>query len=215
MLRLMARPRLHSVDDLLDVAEQLVTTGETAGLTLRALAARAGVSNGSIYHAFGSKDELLARLWLRASDRLGEIMTAAVAAADETDGPQRVVAAALSPVTLARRHPISARLFFAQRSDQLFSADVSGEVVEHLAAQQTEFVGLLIELAKAVWDRKDRAAVEAITACVVDIPGGMLRRTLMSGGTPDAATETRIEAAVRAVLALPVAPATKKTRQDR
>ncbi|MBO0842374.1 MAG: TetR/AcrR family transcriptional regulator [Nocardioides sp.] len=211
----MARPRLHALDDLLDVAEQLVTSGDTAGLTLRTLAARAGVSNGSIYHAFRSKEELLARLWLRASDRLGEIMTEALPEdTDGADGPTCVVAAALSPVSLARRHPISAQLFFAQRSDQLFSADVAPEVVEHLDKQQRQFTSLLIELAKAVWGRKDRAAVEAVAVCVVDIPGGLLRRTLMAGGTPDAAAETRIEAAVRAILALPLAPSTEKTRQD-
>lgn len=62
----MARARRHSLEDLLDVAEQLVTSGDPTGLTLRALATGAGASNGTIYHAFRSKEELLARLWLRS-----------------------------------------------------------------------------------------------------------------------------------------------------
>ncbi len=64
----MPRPRTHDVDDLLDVAEQIVTDAGPSGLTLRGLASAAGVSNGSIYHAFSSKDELLARVWLRTGN---------------------------------------------------------------------------------------------------------------------------------------------------
>lgn len=204
----MARPRLHSLDDLLDVAERLVTTGDPAGLTLRALATSAGASNGTIYHAFRSKEELLARLWLRAADRLGAIMAESLRATGDGQDAARdaVVAVALAPVVLARRHPASAQLFFAQRSDQLFSADVAPEIVDALAAQQTRFLGLLVDLARGVWDRKDRLAVEAVAACVVDVPGGLLRRSLLEGRGVDAATETRIEAAVRAVLAVPLDP---------
>ena len=72
----MARARLHSLDELLDVAEEIVTHGDPSGLTLRSLAATSGASNGTIYHAFHSKEELLARLWLRASARLGTLPSA-------------------------------------------------------------------------------------------------------------------------------------------
>jgi AcrR family transcriptional regulator len=205
----MARSRLHSVDDLLDVAEQLVTTGGGAGLTLRGLASAAGASNGTIYHAFGSKEQLLARLWLRASSRLGELMTAALASASTTTGPaghDAVVAVALAPAELARRYPASARLFFAQRRDQLFSAELPPDVEAELAAVQKRFVDLLVTLAKAVWGRRDRAAVDAITLCVVDIPSGILRRRILEDRGVDADTSDRLAAAVRAALALPLPP---------
>jgi len=200
----MARPRLHSLDDLLDVAERLVTSGDPAGLTLRGLATSAGASNGTIYHAFRSKEELLARLWLRATERLGAIMEESVDSAAE--GDDAVVAVALSPSVLVRRHPASAQLFFAQRSDQLFSADLAPEIVDALAEQHKRFLELLIALARGVWDRTDRIAVEAVAACVVDIPGGLLRRRLLDGHGADAATERRIETAVRAVLGVPLDP---------
>ncbi|UDY24022.1 TetR/AcrR family transcriptional regulator [Nocardioides sp. Kera G14] len=207
----MARPRLHSLDDLLDVAEQLVTVGDPAGLTLRTLATSAGASNGTIYHAFRSKEELLARLWLRATERLGVLMEEAIREVGEAGEPQdAVVAVALSPVRLAQRHASSARLFFGQRSDQLFSADLAPEVVDELAAQQKRFTGLLVALAQGLWDRRDGVAVEAVVACVVDVPGGLLRRLLMQGREPDQATEERIEAAVRAILSLPLDPPRKK-----
>jgi AcrR family transcriptional regulator len=205
----MARPRLHSLDDVLDVAEKLVTADDPAGLTLRALATGAGASNGTIYHAFGSREELLARLWLRAASRLGAIMREAVQ--NSIDGErkgegarQAVVAVALSPVVLARRHRETAQLFFAQRRDQLFSIALTPEIVDELGAIQERFTELLVSLARRVWGRADRTAVETIAACVVDVPGGLLRRPLLEGREIDRATEHRIEAAVRGILNVPL-----------
>ena len=207
----MPRPRLHSLDDLLDVAEQLVTSGDPAGLTLRSLATSSGASNGTIYHAFHSKEELLARLWLRATSRLGTIMEEGIQSVDQTApgstaAQEAVVALAVAPVVFTRRHRASAQLFFAQRSDQLFSADLAPDVVASLEGERKRFVGMLLALAAGVWDRKDRFAVEAIAVCVVDIPGGILRRALIEGREIDDETVRRIEAAVRAVLAVPLTP---------
>lgn len=216
----MARARRHSLEDLLDVAEQLVTSGDPTGLTLRALATGAGASNGTIYHAFRSKEELLARLWLRATGRLGAIMEEAVCSAgdragDGSVGHEAVVGVATAPVLFARRHPVSAQLFFAQRSDQLFSADLAPEVVDALNEEHRRFSELLVALAERVWGRRDHVAVEAVAACVVDVPGGFLRRRLLDGHGVNAATESRIEAAVRAVLALPLDPPRKKSGDRR
>lgn len=212
----MSRQRLHSFDDLLDVAEQIVTSGEPSGLTLRSLAAAAGASNGTIYHAFGSKDVLLARVWLRSWARLGDLMTKAMAAETaeaDAGGVDAVVAVALAPVEFVRRFPASARLFFAQRRDQLFSGDLPTEVAAEMSAAQERFVELLITLARGVWGRGDRIAVEAISVCVVDLPGGILRRCLLEDREADEATAARLEAAVRAILAVPLDPHPSNNRQ--
>lgn len=207
-----ARPRLHSLDDLLDVAEELVTSGDPAGLTLRSLAAGSGASNGTIYHAFRSREDLLARLWLRAATRLGAVIEEALDG-DRSRGrtaQDTVVAVATAPLTFTRRHPASAELFFAQRSDQLFSADVAPDVVASLDKERKRFSSMLVALAIGVWHRKDRLAVEAIATCVVDVPGGIVRRALIEGRRIDDAAERRIDAAVRGILAVPVDPPRKK-----
>ncbi|OIJ27685.1 TetR/AcrR family transcriptional regulator [Nocardioides luteus] len=206
----MSRQRLHTLDDLLDVAEQIVTSGDPSGLTLRSLAAAAGASNGTIYHAFGSKDVLLARLWLRSWCRLGDLMTEAMGERAGTSGEDAVVAVALTPVEFVRRFPASARLFFAQRRDQLFSADLPPEIETELSSVQEKFVEVLIALARGVWGRGDRIAVEAIAVCVVDLPGGILRRCLLEDREADEATASRLEAAVRAILAVPLQPRPSK-----
>ena len=202
----MSRQRLHTLDDLLDVAEQIVTSGDPSGLTLRSLAAAAGASNGTIYHAFGSKDVLLARLWLRSWCRLGGLMAEAMAERSTDAGEDAVVAVALTPVEFVRRFPASARLFFAQRRDQLFSADLPPEVEAELTSVQEKFVEVLVALARGVWGRGDRIAVEAIAVCVVDLPGGILRRRLLEDREADEATAARLEAAVRAILTVPLEP---------
>jgi len=203
----MSRQRLHTLDDLLDVAEQIVTSGDPSGLTLRSLAAAAGASNGTIYHAFGSKDVLLARLWLRSWCRLGDLMAEAMGeSATDSTGEDAVVAVALTPVEFVRRFPASARLFFAQRRDQLFSADLPPEVEAELSSVQEKFVEVLVALARGVWGRGDRIAVEAIAVCVVDLPGGILRRRLLEDREADEATAARLEAAVRAILTVPLEP---------
>jgi hypothetical protein len=60
----------------------------------------------------------------------------------------------------------------------------------------------LIRLAQARWNRRDRVAVEAIATCVVDLPGGLIRRKLLAGIAPDDQTRAQIDAACRAILAL-------------
>lgn len=205
----MSRQRLHTLDDLLDVAEQIVTSSDPSGLTLRSLAAAAGASNGTIYHAFGSKDVLLARLWLRSTSRLHELMSQAMTAgtgSTASAGVEAVVAVALAPVEFVRRFPASARLFFAQRRDQLFSGDLPPDAEAELAATQERFVELLITLARGVWGRGDRAAVEAIAVCIVDLPGGILRRCLLEGREADETTAARLEAAARGILSVPPEP---------
>jgi AcrR family transcriptional regulator len=218
----MPRPRTHDVDQLLDVAEQIVTDTGSSGLTLRGLASAAGVSNGSIYHAFSSKEELLARVWLRTAQRFLrrqiEQVEAALAGTDssESAGLDAVVRAALTPVDLAREYPAAARLFFMQRRDQLFSPELPPSTVAELESVQTRFTALLIRLADAVWQRHDARAVDTIAACVVDLAGGLMRRQLLSGRGVDEQTGARIAAATRAILALPLpaAPA-RKTRTSR
>jgi AcrR family transcriptional regulator len=214
-----ARRRTTDLDGLLDVAEQLATAGDPEGLTLRRLAVEAGASNGSIYHAFSSKEELLARVWIRAARRLLTEQTARVesainSASSEEEAEDAVVSAALWPVEFALEHPSTARLFFGQRRDQLFSPrGLPSEITEELDDVQRLFTGLLITLARARWGRTDRVAVEAIAVCVVDLPGGLMQRKLVAGQALGPQLPTQIEAACRALLALELPPPpTRKSR---
>src|SRR3954453_21473260 len=102
----MPRPRVPALDALLDVAERLVAS--SADVTVRGLAAAAGVPNGTIYHAFGSLSAVLARVWLRAATAFLDLQTSLV---DEAATPvDAVVAAAGTPAVFASRRPAAARM---------------------------------------------------------------------------------------------------------
>src|SRR5215204_5291529 len=62
----MARPQLHPTDTMLDAARDLLLEDGSRSATIEAIASSSGAPTGSIYHRFGSRDALIARLWMRA-----------------------------------------------------------------------------------------------------------------------------------------------------
>ncbi|MFI6367829.1 TetR/AcrR family transcriptional regulator [Nocardia sp. NPDC050630] len=200
----MPRPRTHDPDTVLDAAESLAVRSGPAAVTIRAVATATGVSNGAIYHTFGSRAELLGRSWLRAAGRFLRMQTELVEAhLIAADGAPRaleaVVAAAETPVEFARRYPDSSKLLLTVSRDELLGDELPEQVVTELAGTDDALVRLLIRLSRALWGRGDAAAVDVITTCVVDLPTGiLLRRDRIS--TPIAREHLR--AAVRAVLAV-------------
>ncbi|WP_329050295.1 TetR/AcrR family transcriptional regulator [Amycolatopsis sp. NBC_01488] len=190
----MPRPRVHDLDALLDVAERLVaSSGE---VTVRGLAATAGVPNGTIYHAFGSLSALLAQVWLRAATAFLDLQTSLV---DQASSPEEaVVAAADTPAVFAGQRPTAARMLLKVKADSLFGPELPGELADALHALDKRLVALLVRLARGLWDRGDGLAVEVITTCVVDLPTAFFRRDIT-----DPLVRDRLAAAVRAVLTVP------------
>ena len=90
----MPRPKQLDPERVLDAVEELLAEGGRAAVTVRALGERAGASNGSIYHSFGSLDAVLGRAWLRRAEQFLAIQRAAVDEALGHDDPRRAVQAA-------------------------------------------------------------------------------------------------------------------------
>src|ERR1700756_3643534 len=107
-----ARPRVYDQDQILDAVEQLAVESGSAAVTIRAISAAIGVSNGAIYHTFGSRAGLAGRAWLRAGHRFlgtqSELIDSALCAPDG-GGVAAVVAAADAPAVFAEEHPHSSR----------------------------------------------------------------------------------------------------------
>ena len=174
----MPRPRVHDVESVLDVAEQLAGEGGPAAVTIRAVAARSGASSGSLYHSFASREALLGTMWLRAARRFLALQRDAVSevlGAAAPDPVAAVVAAARTLSVLRARHPASTRLLTTQRRDALLDTGLlPDELAADLRDLDGEVVDLLRTLARAMWNRDDRAAVETIAICVVDLPTALL-----------------------------------------
>lgn len=203
---------MHDPDAVLDAVENLVARSGPTAVTIRAISAAVGVSNGAVYHTFTSRGGLMGRAWLRAGQRFLAVQTSLVGEALASGGPdgptEAVVAAADAAVMFNEQYPGSSTLVLRVRREEVLADDVPGDVADDLRLLDKHLVALMVRLARAVWDRKDAAAVDAITSCVVDLPTALLLRRGRLG-SPTA--RAQLHAAVRAVLA--VGPSTTTTNR--
>lgn len=199
----MARPRVHDPGRVLDAVESLAARSGPTAVTIRAVSETTGASNGAVYHGFGSRAGLMAAAWLRAGRRFLDMQRELVDGAH--DAAAAVVAAADTPLLFAERHPESSALLLAIRREELLADDLPADVAEPLHRLDAELIGLLIRLAAAMWGRRDAAAVDTITTCVVDLPTAIVLSRNRLGNN---AARAQLHAAVRAVLA--VGPETRR-----
>lgn len=192
----MPRPRVYEPDRILDAVESLAVTSGPAAVTIRAISAAIGVSNGALYHTFGSRSGLIGRAWLRAGRRFLGVQNALVDQAF-SEAIAAVVAAADAPAVFAQQHPDSSKLLLTVRRDELLDSDLPVEIATELSDLDRSLVGLMIRLAVNLWDRKDARAVDTITTCIVDLPTAILLRRDRLG---NATAREQLRAAVRAVL---------------
>lgn len=195
---------------MLDAAESLAVEAGPAGVTTRSVAAAAGVSNGAIYHNFGSRTELVARTWLRAARRFLDVQTELVdAALAETaaDPVDAVVAAAQAPAVFYERRRRSAELVWRVQRDQLLGPDLPASLAAELKDLDRQLIDLMVRLSSHLWDRRDGAAVDAITVCIVDLPTAII---LSRNRISNSWARDRLTAAVRAVLAAEPTPTNRK-----
>lgn len=199
----MPRPRTHDPQTVLDAAETLAARSGPAAVTVRAVAAATGVSNGALYHSFGSRREVLARTWLRAAQRFLALQSVAVErAVTATERDARIAAvvdAAEAPAQLAEHHPDSARLLLLVDRTELLADDLPDDLAQQITDTEKALLSTLTRLARALWGRADRHTVATVTTCLVDLPTALLlRRDRLT----DPLAREHLRAAVRAVLDL-------------
>ena len=121
---------------LLTAALHIVRIEGTAGLTLRAVARRAGVSHQAPYHHFSDRAALVAAVAQEGFDRLADELARAQAAAENPVA--RMQESGVAYVVFAVRHPEHFRVMFgpelADRSSHPELARAAGQVFEALLA---------------------------------------------------------------------------------
>lgn len=170
-------------------------------MTIRAISDSVGLSNGALYHSFGSRAGLLGQAWLRAGRRFLALQRELVDAAQP--GVDAIAAAAYAPVMFAERHAASARLLLQVSRDQVLGDDLPTDLAEKVRELEKQLVDLMVELAAAAWDRRDRTAVDTVTTCIVDLPTAVL---LHRNRLDDPTARDHLNAAVAAVLAVGPGP---------
>lgn len=172
------RPRQHDLDSLLDDARSLWVEQGVGGLTMRELSARSGVGNGAIYHAFGSRDNVLAAVWAREAGHFLRFQRDLVEASLGAESPQdAVIAAALSIATYAETHEEASRLLLSVEATDLMRRDLGAEQRAEVDRLRGVLGDLVVELAGRLWQRTDRDAVLLVKLCLVDLPAKLLLST--------------------------------------
>jgi AcrR family transcriptional regulator len=184
------RGEIHDSDTILDAARDLVLERGVAGATVRGIAERAGAPTGSLYHRFGSRDGVLARMWIRAVERSQHQFLSALANSRTAD--DRAVAAALSVFDFARDQPKDAQVVVLFRREDVIRT-APEELEPTLRALNEPVIRAIRRLAEG------RSFDEMLLA-VFDLPYGAVRRHLVRGKAPPKSLRSALERAVRAVL---------------
>jgi AcrR family transcriptional regulator len=193
----MTRHALHFKDDILDATRTMVLERGVRSATVDAIADRSGAPVGSLYHHFGSRDRLLGALWVRAVRRSqNEFLTAL----RQRDPEQAAVAGAISINRFVREHPADARLLAAFRREDLLRDARSPKVISELRELNRPLERAIADLARRLFGRATRRAVEQTLFAVIDIPMGSLRRHLLEGSKPPEWLDEIMEALVRTAI---------------
>lgn len=192
----MARPARFTDDDLLDAAA--VALGEVGpGLTVADVGRAAGAPTGSIYHRFASRDELLARLWIRSIQRFHVGLLAAF----ETDDPDAAVVAAATHVPrYCREHPRDALAMTLHRQSRLVET-CPEDLRETVAHVNDDIEAATRALVRRRYGRVTARRTEVVRIATRLCPYGMVR-PFVGGPVPDLLDDA-VAASALAIAALP------------
>ncbi|MFF0544262.1 VOC family protein [Nocardia thailandica] len=163
----MARPRRFTDDQVLDAARDLLADPTVLRPAIAAISAASGIHTGSIYVRFASRDELLARLWLRSIRRFH------VGLLDALRGPDPLAAAASYLPRYCRENPTEARAMKMFHRDELLEVGPP-ELRAGIASVNDEMNAALLAAVRADLGDDERA-VEIARMAVKAIPYGLVR----------------------------------------
>jgi AcrR family transcriptional regulator len=188
---------MHTTDAMLDAARDLLLEDGSRSATVEAIAGASGAPTGSIYHRFGSRDELVARLWMRAIYRS---QASFLAALERPDAREAALAAALSIIDFCEEHPADARLLVSFRREDLIRAAPEGRLADELAELNRPVERAVVDLARRLYGTRSRTALDRTLMAVFDLPYGAARRYLISGARLPTGLRADLTRAVSAVL---------------
>jgi AcrR family transcriptional regulator len=182
---------------MLDAARELVLEDGSWSATMEAIAQVSGAPTGSLYHRFGSRDQLLARLWVRAVQRS---QASFIGALQKEDAREAARAGALSILDFCDEYPADAQLLVAFRREDLIRSVPEGPLADELAELNDPVSRAIGDLARRLYGRKSRAAIERTLLATFDLPYGAVRRHLIAGDPLPTGLRPALARAVGAVL---------------
>ena len=199
----MAPPRKHDTDRILDAARTVALRDGPRATSVAAIARQSGAPAGTLYHRFGSRDQVLQAAWLRALGRFRDEALGAAGDPAAGEGPVEAgVAMAVAAVRFARRWPDDARLIVVVRRRDLLDGGPDPAFEGRLVAVNAPLAAALDALARAL-GRTAPAAREVVVAAVVDLPQAAVRRHAREGTELPGWLEATVATTARRLLTLP------------
>jgi len=186
---------------MLDAARDLLLEDGSRSATMEAIANTSGAPTGSIYHRFGSRDDLIARLWMRAVYRS---QASFVAALEREDAKEAALEAALSIFDFCEDHPADAQLLVTFRREDLLRATPSDALAKELEELNKPVERGVVQLARRLYGRRTRVALDRTLLAVFDLPYGAVRRHLIAGTRLPPGLRADLTRAVAAVIDEPL-----------
>lgn len=153
---------------------------------------------GSLYHRFGSRDDLLARLWIRAARRAQDSFLSALVAHEVP--VEAAVDGALAFYDFCAVQREDGSLLVCFRREDLVRDISSPAVLADLEDLNRPLERALTALTARLYRTVTRNRIERTVLATIDIPYGAVRRHLIAGTPLPSAVRTHIETATRAVL---------------
>lgn len=165
-----------SADDILDGAADAVAH-HWRDATIAHVAGAIGAPVGSIYHRFGSRDELFGSLWLRSIRRFHRGLFEALDAPDPHDA---AVEFALHIPRFSRDHPGDARAMTLYSQAELL-ASAPAALTDQITEVNDRVRAGLLRLERRLWPADPREHTELLTLACIESPYGIVRQYLRAG----------------------------------
>ena len=186
------------MDKILDASRDLVLRDGARAVTVDRIVAVSGAPKGSVYHRFSTVNDLLASMWLRGVRRSQARFLEPLNAGG--DPIESAVAAGLAIHDFATEEPADARLLAALRREDLVGEVTDPALVAALQQINDELRSAVTALARRLYGRATRDAIERTTCAVIDLPQGAIRRHLVQGVAVPRTVRSQLSAAIRAAL---------------
>ncbi len=191
----MGRAAQFNREELVTLAIALAAAEGPTAVTMQRVGASAKASNGSVYHRFGSRAELLAAVWLAAVEQFQADWWARVEGLDE---PGEV---AVAGVRWARSHRDLAKILLLHRAEDFLSDQTPAALREEAAR--------LASLTNERWRRVSQHFLGSDTSDALErtrfafalLPLGALRRYLSDDKPITAVAEGLVREAAVALMA--------------
>jgi AcrR family transcriptional regulator len=174
------RPAKFDGEQILDATASLIAEGGPEQATVGRIARRLGAPSGSIYHRFGSRDLLLARLWMRTVHRAQRGFITALELDDLAEAARQ---AALHIPRWSRDHRAEASVLLLYRREDL-AERWPDELGPALAELNNDIQDAVRAFTRRRFRRMTQRHLQSVTFALIDVPYAACRRYLLAGQPP-------------------------------